>query len=352
MGKTSEIYDLLLNVKNGYDPGWTRFGVYDDLLSDINFNKSYPGLSIVTIVFDNYSQYLNLFEDLSDYDVNIILSYIHNPVRWFNETQDYDWTDGYVYNSLNEENKEKMEKIFTFITKKNNLDIKDKLEEFMSEFENESYSICDEWLSEENECKMKQAKQELYDEFSNKFHFVGIRELSEWYSYKTNVNILLKLFNLFNLEGGTLTELLKEIIKKFDKTSHDGYYDEIFSSSGCENFDYESFNRNASYYIDKVLDIVMESEGYVDVEKYFEIKNEIINKYGFNKWIPLRGDKSGISFMIDDVDPENNKIIITLRNRNSNNLEQRRSLTFNELKRMETQYELFNENKKIKKKFF
>jgi hypothetical protein len=55
--------------------------------------------------------------------------------------------------------------------------------------------------------------------------------------------------------------------------------------------------------------------------------------------------------MIDDVDPKNNKIIITLRNSNSNNLEQNRSLTFNELKRMETQYELFNESKKIKKKF-
>jgi hypothetical protein len=43
MEKTSEIYDLLLRVKNGYDPGWsTYFSRYDDLLDDINFNKKNP----------------------------------------------------------------------------------------------------------------------------------------------------------------------------------------------------------------------------------------------------------------------------------------------------------------------
>jgi hypothetical protein len=44
MEKTSEIYDLLLRVKNGYDPGWsTYFSRYDDLLDDIRFNDKSPG---------------------------------------------------------------------------------------------------------------------------------------------------------------------------------------------------------------------------------------------------------------------------------------------------------------------
>ena len=57
-------------------------------------------------------------------------------------------------------------------------------------------------------------------------------------------------------------------------------------------------------------------------------------------------------FKVDKIDPKTNKIIISIRdntiNRNvSDQLSQKRSVDFEELKRLETQYELFEEIKRI-----
>jgi len=50
---------------------------------------------------------------------------------------------------------------------------------------------------------------------------------------------------------------------------------------------------------------------------------------------------------VDKIDPKTNKIIVTFRNNMSDDREQKRSVDFEDLKRIETQYELFEQIKRI-----
>jgi hypothetical protein len=52
-------------------------------------------------------------------------------------------------------------------------------------------------------------------------------------------------------------------------------------------------------------------------------------------------------FKVDKIDPKTNKIIVSIKKNYHDNTEQKRSVDFEELKRIETQYELFEEIKRI-----
>lgn len=346
----SEIYDFLVKVKNGYDPGWSNLSFIDDLLGNLNFNEKNPGLSVVTIEFNDYESYLDLFEDLDSSDKHEIKYFLNKEEFDWDPYNDELWINGYIYNLMNSENKEKMEKIFMFISKSPNGSIREKLINFEENFEDAVSNINSEWVSTHNECVKNNLYNEMISEFGNKFHYVGIREKYPLYQYKVSVNILLKLFNLFNLKDGSLQDLLSAIIKKFDRVGHGGgeYY-ELPYSIGCDDFDEYTFNRNIEWYINKVLDDIMDDEKYGDIEEYFDIKSTLTNEYGFGTWNEIPRSKN-IAFRIDQIDPRTNKIEITIRYADKNR-EEKRSLTYDELKQMETQYELFNEIKKIKKFF-
>ena len=75
----------------------------------------------------------------------------------------------------------------------------------------------------------------------------------------------------------------------------------------------------------------------------------IEKEYGFDKWIKIN-TKENLYFNINEIDPKTNKITITIKN--NNNTEEVRSVTYDELQRMQTQYELFNEIRKIQDKIF
>jgi hypothetical protein len=89
-------------------------------------------------------------------------------------------------------------------------------------------------------------------------------------------------------------------------------------------------------------------EEHLDFEVYLYLLQLVKDEYGIDKWIPLKRDPN-LSFRIDRVDPKTHKILISFKNEN-NNTEEKRSLTYDELKNLESQYELFNERRKIIKK--
>jgi len=351
MSENSEIYDLLVRVKNGYDPGWINLSGYDDLLEDIDFNRKNPGLSTVTIEFDEYDDFFNLFEDINSDDKLELRSFINN---YDDSYYDYyrrdssDWEYAYIYEFLNDENKERIN-LLSDLTYKGGPDddLRSKLKDLYDNFGSNLDEIISDWSREEYDAKMKIIREELKSEFGDLFVNFGIRDKYSFRSYTASVNILLRLFQVVGNKSQTLFELLKSIIDRFDKRNH-GWYADMYYEASLKYFDDVSFNQSAKSSIDDMFDGLEDNEEHLDFEGYLYLSQLVKDEYGIDKWIPLKRDPN-LSFRIDKVDPKTHKILISFKNDN-NNTEEKRSLTYDELKKLDSQYELFNERRKIIKK--
>ena len=98
--------------------------------------------------------------------------------------------------------------------------------------------------------------------------------------------------------------------------------------------------------MDKIIEKYEEDERFVNYNEFIELQQQVDQEYGFDKWIPIRTDKNKF-FKIEKIEPGTNKIIISFRDNQSDNREEKRSVTYDDLKRIETQYELFEEIRKI-----
>jgi hypothetical protein len=194
---------------------------------------------------------------------------------------------------------------------------------------------------------MKIIREELKSEFGDLFVNFGIRDKYSFRSYTASVNILLRLFQVVGNKSQTLFQLLKSIIDRFDKNSH-GWYADMYYEASLKYFDDVSFNQSAKSSIDDMFDELEDNEEHLDFEGYLYLSQLVKDEYGIDKWIPLKRDPN-LSFRIDKVDPKTHKILISFKNDN-NNTEEKRSLTYDELKKLDSQYELFNERRKIIKK--
>lgn len=348
----SPIYELLLSIKKGFNPGW-YLSRYDDLLDYINFNEKNPGLSRVTISFNDDDDFFDLF-GLDDDDRFWIRRF--EDTYWEADYSTYEvddaWNQGWLYNYyLDNENKEKLVNIVDIVNKDlitKSGEVKSKY--FFKHFDGEADSIYRVYADIEHDCKVEGCREEVQSELGNRFKNFGIREVSSMYKYVTSVNILIKLFESIN--GGsqelTLKDLLKIIVEKFTKQNY-GMYGETYYNIGCHDFDYEKFNHEVKWYFDNILESLYDSEEYNDVEEYYSIIRFVANKYGFDKWINLQRNKN-LYFRVKSVDPKTNKLFIEIVN-NITNSTTKRSLTYDEFIRFENQYELFIENKKNIKKF-
>ena len=342
----SKVYELLVKIKNGYDPGWRHLGSYDSLLDDIIFNEKSPGLTKITIGFSDYEEYLKLFEDLDQDDIYGVINNLDydgydNQDRY--ETQG-EWGEGRIYEYyLNNENKEKVDEIVSLLTKTpSDLSVEDRMGLFYDNFRDAADEITNAWATIESTCVGSKIYQELLDEFGNKFFTIGIIEVHPLRRYKTTVNTLIKLFNVVGNKSQTLEELLMSIIRKFDNDSHGGY-DEMYWNTSCDDFDMVTFNGDAKWYIDRVYDKIVEGNEYKDIYEYSEIISRIKSEYGFDKWIQSKLNPDLI-FRIEDIDKKTNNLILIVKG--GDKAAEKRSMSYDEFKRFETQYELF-ENKKI-----
>ena len=350
MSENSEIYDLLVRIKNGYDPSWINLSGYDDHLNDVNFNKKNPGLSTVTIEFDGYDDFFDLFEDINSDDKLELRSFINNDDRYYDyyRRESSDWEYGYIYGYLDDENMERIDLLsdLTYNGKPDD-DPRSKMVDLYNRFSSDIDDIIYEFGIEEFDAKMKIIREELKSEFGNLFVNFGIRDKYLFRSYTVSVNILLRLFQVVGNKSQTLFELLKSIIDKFDKNHH-GWYQDMYHEASFKYFDDVTFNKKAKSSIDEMFDKLEGNEEYLDFEGYLYLSQLVKDEYEIDKWIPLKRDPN-LSFKIDKVDPKTHKILISFKNDN-NNTEEKRSLTYDELKNLDSQYELFNERRKIIKK--
>jgi uncharacterized protein YihD (DUF1040 family) len=343
-----ETYEFLKSIYNGYEPRWNENGG-DKIIGEIKFNRSNPNNSIVVIEFNDEEDFLNIF-DLDENDIYEWRYYMSDYSNVDYDTYRYteDWNEGDFFQyAFDDQNKEKLINIVrTFFPSTDITDTK-KISLLANEIDSNFVDrVVDEYASEWETCVYNAARDEIRSEVENPFIKFGIKEKSLAYKYESTVGVLLTWYKQLKSEDVDLGGLLKGLIDKFDRNNYRGNWGEIRYNTDCHDWNNEAYQTYVSDRLDKIIEKYEEDERFVNYYEFIELQQKIDQEYGFGKWIPVKTDKN-IYFKIDKIDPGTNKVIITFRNNQSDNREEQRSVEYDDLKRIETQYELFEEIKKI-----
>jgi hypothetical protein len=307
----SDIYKLLLAIKNGEKVTTNQMERSDDLISGFRYNENNPIKSMVKIRFDDMEDYLKLFE-LNEYDIDLanrLYSY-YNDETFVDYDHGYnEWNEGYLIYYFSDENMNKFKQIVRLVLPSAaNLDEHSEREEACKRvediFSNEVDYITSDWVDEQNACKNRGAKEWVESDVCNYFNKFGVITQNCFYNYYTTVGILLSLYNTVNDKTLGLMEVFKDL---GHRASYVGGWDENRWEIECNDFDDESFNRVVEDQLDKILEKMEDSDDFVDVYEYSQIFDRISKKYNLNHRYET---KSGSGFFIKRIDPATNKIIV------------------------------------------
>lgn len=320
----SDVYKLLLSIKNGEKVTSNQMERADDLVWKFIYNEKNPSKSMVKLQFDDMEDYLNLF-DIDEYDIPFAESvYSHYDGANF---IDYDhgyneWNEGYLLHTFSEENLNKLKQILRLISPSTvKLDTDEEREEsskiLEKMFPNEVDYIISDWTDEENRCKNNGAKEWIESDTCDYFSNYGLIRQSCFSQYYTTVSILLSLYNNVGDKSLSLREILKNI---GHRDTNIGGWDENRWEIYCNDFDEKSFNETVERQLDKIFEKIEDSDEFVDVYEYSNIFNRITKNYHLNNRYKT---KSGREFFIRKIDPATNKIIVQVFKKDGNGLEDR-----------------------------
>ena len=319
----SDIYKLLLAIKNGEKVTTNQMERSDDLISGFRYNENSPIKSMVKIRFDDMEDYLKLFE-LNEYDIdfaNRLYSY-YNDETFVDYDHGYnEWNEGYLIYYFSDENMNKFKQIIRLVlpSAANLVDDSEKekaCKRVEDMFSNEIDYITNDWVDEQNECRTRGAKEWIEGDVCDYFNKFGIITQNCFSNYYTTVGILLSLYNTVNDKTLGLGEVFKDL---GHRASNVGGWDENRWEIDCNDFDDESFNRVVEDQLDKILEKMEDSDDFIDVNKYSEIFDRITKNYNLNHKYKT---KTGREFFIRNIDPSTNKIIVQV-NKKEGGLEDR-----------------------------
>ena len=343
----SDVYKLLIAVKNGEKVTTNQMDRADDLIYGFRYNETNPMKSMVKLRFDDMEDYLKLF-DLEEYDVdfaNSLYSY-YDSYTFVDYDHGYnEWNEGYLIYQFSDENLIKFKQIIRIILPSAaNLEEDSEKEEACKKiedmFSNEIDYITSDWVDEQNVCRSKGAKEWVEGDVCDYFNKYGIIRQDCFYNYYTTVGILLSLYNTVKDKTLGLMDVLKDI---GHRDSNIGGWDENRWDIECTDFDDESFNRDVKYQLDKILEKIEDSDDFVNVDEYSNIYDRITKQFSFNYKYKTKSDRD---FFIRKIDPATNKIIVQVYKKEGG-LEER-SYTEEEFNNFLVSPELF-ENKKRRK---
>ena len=319
----SDIYKLLLAIKNGEKVTTNQMERSDDLISGFRYNENSPIKSMVKIRFDDMEDYLKLFE-LNEYDIdfaNRLYSY-YNDETFVDYDHGYnEWNEGYLIYYFSDENMNKFKQIIRLVlpSAANLVDDSEKekaCKRVEDMFSREIDNITSDWVDEQNECRTRGAKEWIEGDVCDYFNKFGIITQNCFSNYYTTVGILLSLYNTVNDKTLGLGEVFKDL---GHRASNVGGWDENRWEIDCNDFDDESFNRVVEDQLDKILEKMEDSDDFIDVNKYSEIFDRITKNYNLNHKYKT---KTGREFFIRSIDPSTNKIIVQV-NKKEGGLEDR-----------------------------
>jgi hypothetical protein len=307
----SDVYKLLLAIKNGEKVTTNQMERSDDLISGFRYNENNPIKSMVKIRFDDIEDYLKLF-DLEEYDIDLanrIYSY-YNDETFVDYDHGYnEWNEGYLIYYFSDENMNKFKQIVRLVLPSAaNLERDSEKEEACKRvedmFSNEIDYITGDWVDEQNACRTRGAKEWIESDVCNYFNKFGIITQNCFYNYYTTVGILLSLYNTVKDKTLELGMVFKDL---GHRDSYIGGWDENRWEIDCSDFDSVSFNKVVEDQLDKILEKMEDSDDFVDVYEYSQIFDRISKKYNLNHRYET---KSGREFFIKRIDPATNKIIV------------------------------------------
>ena len=137
----------------------------------------------------------------------------------------------------------------------------------------------------------------------------------------------------------TVYELLEKVGKDL---SIGGNWYEFMHEQDCIDFDNESFNREVSWQLEKIMDKITDDEDFVDLKTSVEKLSTILDKYNIDEWYKLPKDPN-TSFKILDINLKEEKVIVALQ-KQWKGIE-RRSYSFEDFNTFLYQPELFEHRK-------
>lgn len=311
-------YFALKAIASGIPPrtDWTMEHA-DEIIGKFRYIEKNPRNSIVTLQFDSIDDYFKTFEmsDDSLWVIRVILDSYGNGFEFTDTSDDYYWQEGILLtNYLNDSNKEKINEILKYISPGLELSTNDSenipIVKIFDQFYPELGDTMNyEYHNLENISRNEAVKKELKEEFCDIYEKYNIFRKSCYYRYDTPVWNLIKLYENNNAKDLSLYELIKLIGHKF---SVGDYYDSIYETYG-EDFDDESYQRDISYVLDKILDKIEENN--VIFQEIRSLYNEISKKYKFNRWYDFPADPNK-QFSIEKIDIETGKLLVNMYGKN------------------------------------
>jgi hypothetical protein len=342
----SDIYDALVKISQGREVSNWELQRMDDIVDNIKFNSSSPGKSRIKLIFNNNEDYWKLF-DLTRNEIwfaNQLYSYYDTfefeSSDWVND----DWKQGYILREFDTNNLEKVRDILKLIAPKyyklaNDDDFEKASVLLENMFERQIDEIKWSYTSERNRCKERGAIAMIESDTCKAFENYGIFSVGTcFYSYITNVSILLSIYKNYGNPSMTLYQLLEKIGKDL---SIGGDWYEYMHEQDCIDFDIESFNRDVSWELDKIMDKITDDEDFVDVKNSVEKLSDILDKYNVDEWYNLPKDPK-VTFKILDINLKEENVIIALHKKNGT---EKRSYSFEDFNTFLYQHELFEHRK-------
>lgn len=350
----SETYEFLEKLSNGDYSEIYSFNYPDELIGRINESSKNPRSTQIIIEIDNDEKYLNILGIDNEDDIWIWNRFIDNSHSYDHYSWDRyrdDFFEGYIFDSLNQENLRLISKIrnLTPVPQTKEQDTQHKLEKYLdTKFYSEIDDIIGIFQTYNDDCVARAVQDILINETKNPFQKFGIVEIYPHHKFKTTVGILLNLYKMMNAQELDLSGLLKEIDQKYNNSYSRGDWYELEYNSWCDDFDSLGMNNEIKIELEKIIEQIEETiNDDEDFKNYNELFDAVFELGGFERWINLPQKRSTVNFQELKTNPTRLKF---LYNKPNKGMEARSVKNLEELNMMLYQGELFENVKKTLRK--
>lgn len=335
----TQLYDILLKIKNGEEINPREVEDSDNLIYEFKYNKSNPGKSFIKLHFSEYEDYWRIFNIFTDdlYFANHVFSYYSDWNFYDYDWALEDWKNGSIIYIFNDENIKILKKILSSISplkyqKFSQSNYESAANLLLVMFEKEVSNIIYEYKDLNDDCRLRSAKEMIKDDCCDIFETYGFHRIGSCFTdYITTVSILLSNYKLIDNTSLSLKNLMKEIAKNFDIYS---WYESGLELD-CKDFDDEGLNITISRELENILDKVQDDPKYQDIENDYRKFERILNLYNVDEWYDLPKSQNK-RFLISKIDLEKGKLEVIVDN-------QKRSLDVEDFFNFLYNFELFEQ---------
>ena len=294
----------------------------DGMLNDVKHKSGHPGLALMVFDLDNDSrlfELLNLGEDDGYFARAVTSTYGDGWDFQDSYNIEDDFKEGYiVFGDLDAENIEKLEDIGYLLTgKKINLQGgPEELGNFsrllLDTFPDEMDSILTSYRIEKDIEMNRAAKDSVESEINDFLERIGFSVYRNFDLISTTPSNLIMWYARIGDTSLTFEELFEKIIENTDTGRNElgGGIDNQYEFTNSSLFDEKSFNRDAEFQIDKILDSL--NDETTNIDDFRNMIDSVTKNYKLGIWYNIPKDKDYM-FKVDSFDKNEMKIKIKVR---------------------------------------